>query len=772
MAFAINSRILRTISLLITIFSLTLPAHAKYSGGTGEPNEPYRIATAEDLMLLGDTPEDYDKHFILTADIDLDPNLPGRKVFYRAVIAPYDNETESDFQGTPFVGVFDGNDNTIRHLTIQSDGTRYLGLFGRIASAGSIRNLHLKDFHVSSSSSYVGGLVGYTRGNITKCHLSGSVSGGTGEWCSYLGLMTGSNSGTIIECTIEGSISSGSTKRGSRIGFLAGMNRGAISCCDAKGTVTAEGLFFDIGGLVGENLNNVADCHTTCSLIINVGSDYGGLVGSNRGIINRCYATGNISFGEYSDDTGGLVGYNSGSIIGCYASGNVFGAYSTGRLGGLVGWNWGNIINCFCTGSVNGSRNVGGLIGENRGSITHCYSTGSATGYNTGYNNIGRNIGGLVGDSSNGDVTFSFWDTETSGLTKSGKGTGLETIKMQEIQTFLEAGWDFVSERPNGTSDLWRMPEGDGYPMLTFFSEGYLRRELPGSGTLDDPYLVATDEDLGAMFHYDISACYRLVADVNLAGITWKTPVIPVFDGTFDGNGFTISNLTIHGGDGLGLFGALEKHAVVENLGIQDANIVGGSSASNLGILAVENWGRIANCQITGNVSGEQYEEQLGGIVGYNLGTITDCDPIDYDGPYSVIITDLEATREFLMFEGIDFGQVLIPEEADLEGLDSILKAYLDPDMPVQVNTWIDNEYILDNFHLYEKEYSGFILNDSKYIICQMIFWSGFQGSCFIAEYDPGSKFTIIFDGGCGVVRVIFDANSKAVISISCNGMA
>ena len=48
---------------------------------------PYQIATAADLIALGETPEDYDKHFILTADIDLDPNLPGRKVFDKAVIA-------------------------------------------------------------------------------------------------------------------------------------------------------------------------------------------------------------------------------------------------------------------------------------------------------------------------------------------------------------------------------------------------------------------------------------------------------------------------------------------------------------------------------------------------------------------------------------------------------------------------------------------------------------------------------------------------------------
>ncbi|MEW6404796.1 MAG: hypothetical protein AB1649_23615 [Chloroflexota bacterium] len=82
------SRVWGTILLTIAIFSLSLPAYAKYSGGTGEPNNPYQIATAEDLIALGESTEDYDKHFILTADIDLDTNLPGRKIFDRAVIAP------------------------------------------------------------------------------------------------------------------------------------------------------------------------------------------------------------------------------------------------------------------------------------------------------------------------------------------------------------------------------------------------------------------------------------------------------------------------------------------------------------------------------------------------------------------------------------------------------------------------------------------------------------------------------------------------------------
>jgi len=41
---------------------------------------------AADLIALRETPEDYDKHSILTADIDPDPDLPGGKVFDKAVI--------------------------------------------------------------------------------------------------------------------------------------------------------------------------------------------------------------------------------------------------------------------------------------------------------------------------------------------------------------------------------------------------------------------------------------------------------------------------------------------------------------------------------------------------------------------------------------------------------------------------------------------------------------------------------------------------------------
>jgi hypothetical protein len=53
--------------------------YAQHSDGSG---------TAADLIALGEMPDDCDKHFMLTAEIDLDPNLAGREVLDRAVIAP------------------------------------------------------------------------------------------------------------------------------------------------------------------------------------------------------------------------------------------------------------------------------------------------------------------------------------------------------------------------------------------------------------------------------------------------------------------------------------------------------------------------------------------------------------------------------------------------------------------------------------------------------------------------------------------------------------
>ena len=64
------------------------------------------------------------------ADIDLDPVLVDRETYTTAAIAPDTDNTNHEFDGTPFAGIFDGNGHVINNLTIV--GNDYLGLFGRI----------------------------------------------------------------------------------------------------------------------------------------------------------------------------------------------------------------------------------------------------------------------------------------------------------------------------------------------------------------------------------------------------------------------------------------------------------------------------------------------------------------------------------------------------------------------------------------------------------------------------------------------------------------
>jgi hypothetical protein len=71
--------------LVIAVCLLNIPTHAKYGGGSGTADDPYQIATPENLVALGESPEDYGRHFILVNDIDLDPNLPDGKAFDKAV---------------------------------------------------------------------------------------------------------------------------------------------------------------------------------------------------------------------------------------------------------------------------------------------------------------------------------------------------------------------------------------------------------------------------------------------------------------------------------------------------------------------------------------------------------------------------------------------------------------------------------------------------------------------------------------------------------------
>ncbi len=596
-------------------------AAAEFAGGTGEPADPYRIATVEQLVSISDDAELLDKHFLLVSDLDLDPNLPGGRVFDGAVIARDGQPNAAPYPS--FSGRFYGDGHTIRHLTIRTETLQYLGLFGAIGSAGRVYDLHLEDVSIEGPGR-IGALAGSSDGSIVDCHVSGSIR--TGDEGNWIGGLVGTNRGGISGCHAAVTVTVG--HGGFQIGGLVGVHRGRIVNCVATGDVSAGHRSFDVGGLVGGCLGGAVEySHVTGHVMASDGSwSVGGLVGGadSSAWIVFCHAGGRVSGGLACRDLGGLVGHLRGEVSGCYAAGDVNAADGSQSLGGLVGSLLGGTVgDSYATGEVaggSGSRLLGGLIGQIRtaGDVTNCYATGRLMRAGYPYER-----GGLVGHVESAPrirVVQSFWDRQSSGAMESAAGAGLDTAQMHDVETFRAARWDLAGIRSDGTSDTWRVPDNGGYPQLAAFDDPNDRHALEGAGTSFDPYRIATAEDLGAVGRYSRYAWYRLVEDIDLADIRWARAPIPVLRGYFNGNGRRIKNLTVEGGPtgDLGLFGRIESGAWVYDLGLDNVSIAVADGVASVGGLAGTNVGTIVGCYVTGSVSAGAGCLAVGGIVGSN----------------------------------------------------------------------------------------------------------------------------------------------------------
>ena len=115
---------------LLTICLLSLPAGAQYGGGTGQPDDPYLICTAEQMNAIGANRKDWDKYFKLMADINL------------SVYMERDFKIIGTTTTNAFRGVFDGNDKKISRFT--STKRDYTGIFGYVKDSNAeIKNLRL-----------------------------------------------------------------------------------------------------------------------------------------------------------------------------------------------------------------------------------------------------------------------------------------------------------------------------------------------------------------------------------------------------------------------------------------------------------------------------------------------------------------------------------------------------------------------------------------------------------------------------------------------------
>jgi len=249
-----------------------------FAGGTGEEDNPYQIATADQLDKVRYYLSD---HFILIDDIDLNTPPFNAGEGWTPIGTGYDGAAPDSFDG--FKGTFDGKGHTIGNLMVNRPGSKYQGLFASTQGDSVIKNVGLIDANVQGDV-YVGSLAGYNdHGSIINCYAVGKVTG------SFAGGLVGYNSpGTITRAytavNVVGAFS---------VGGVVGVNNGTIENSYATGEVSGSEM---TGGLVGHNYRSIKNSYAIGNLP-DSGATIGGLAGYNQ--------DGTITNSYYDTDTTG-----------------------------------------------------------------------------------------------------------------------------------------------------------------------------------------------------------------------------------------------------------------------------------------------------------------------------------------------------------------------------------------------------------------------------------------------------------------------------------
>ncbi len=156
-------------------------------------------------------------------------------------------------------------------------------------------------------------------------------------------------------------------------------------------------------------------------------------------------------------------------------------------------------------------------------------------------------------------------------------------------------------------------------PVLTIYAKVSKKQFLEGEGTEENPFLVKTEADLTKLAEFvnageTLAGYYiKLENDIALSGaFTQIGSRTKAFSGVFDGNGKTISNMTLEGNDYLGMF-AILKGATIKNLTIE-GTVVGTRGVNGLLAGQLQGGTLVENVTVKGSVSGGGSD--VGGIAG------------------------------------------------------------------------------------------------------------------------------------------------------------
>lgn len=651
--------------------------------GSGTAADPYLITSAEELAGLAERVNDKSneqdfagQYFKLTQDLYLtDFTQPDTTAWLEWIpIGRWTDKQEGAYvhhmDTCYFRGHFDGGNHTIHNVYMGTVGEIDMGgaddpwaedvidlsgshvAFFGFVDGGSISNLSLQNAGVTGAYYEIGGLISIaSNATISNCHLRKStVIGAEG---SFVGGLIGEIENCVVEnCSVEEIY-----VKGSYVGGLVGdVSEGSVirnSHAEGYGYITnRNGNYGGFGGgLVQTNGGLIENCYANMEMH---GHSYrteenGGFAGDNGvyGVIRNSYATGDVYVGNNS---AGFVGRNLGLIESCYSTGNVIVGDDTNY----------NAASIFVSQQGAYGSYMGDVYTDVPGTTINCFCTGAVLTTESGGQPAVRGFGGSGGATDNRFVNCSF--NKDNVAFYSGFGTLRPSYGARGYTTAYMQSREFVDDL-NMVAALygistWEYRAGQ-YPVPTGKNATNLRDYLGGgSGTEEDPFLVATKKHLENFRDYVhfgepfIGMHIRQTADIalNLPRAQWGiqmpetwTPIgTPItsqlhtvqggwdqryFRGTYDGDFHKVENMYIDDPVGLpaGLFGALHHGAVIKNLSVTDAYITAKGGEGWVGILAGEtsryaNNVYISQCHTSGVVGDPDNSLGLGSasaIIGY-----------------------------------------------------------------------------------------------------------------------------------------------------------
>ena len=349
------------------------------------------------------------------------------------------------------------------------------------------------------------------------------------------------------------------------------------------------------GILVDTNAGNIENVNITNSNITTgnaavLFSSVGGLAGTSSGTISN--SSVNVDIDGAFDAVGGLIGHNTGTITGSMTSGTITGAKNY-QVGGLVGENDGTITGSSSTVDVEGHTNIGGLVGlNNSGTISDSHAEGSVSG---------NSAGGLIGNNNGGTIDNSYATGNVEGNDKTG---GLIGVNSGTI-TDSHAEGDVTGS--NSTGGLIGMNSGSTSTITNSYATGNVE---------------GTENTGGLIGHNNYATITGSYAEGSVNGKTNTGGLIGQNNSGTIENSHATGRVESSGENTGGLVGWNGGTGIITN-SYAAGNVEGRDKSG--GLVGRNEGGTIENSYATGNVNQTNIVTSIiGGLVGYNSGTITD----------------------------------------------------------------------------------------------------------------------------------------------------